>query len=693
MKILIFTKNWLGDILFQFPAIQAIHDAYPEAEIVCVAPERCHEILTAHPAVNRVISFDEKKGQRFFFSRVVFGLKLRREKWDKAYLLHRSRTRAFMAFLAGARERIGYAFRRKRFLTKAIAEPAAPMHHVDYALNLIRTAGIPCPENAVYRFNVSEKARASARKLLEESHLQEKGFVCFHLGANWEPKRWPVKHFARLADLLHEKWQVPVVVTGAREDQPLVHELAESIQKARLISLAGRTGLSELAAVYAGSCCLVTGDSGPMHIASGVGTPVVALFGPTDPNLTGPRGAGDELVLQHIPVGYSVPWYGKKLPAEGWLSKIEPETVMTAIEKKGWIRGGEGTQEARDKRHATSEGIKNHSDKNILFVTLSNIGDVIVTTPVLMALAARFPDAKLTAVVGPRAKEVLTGSRFIHELVVYDKKASLRDKRQFLKTLRRKKYEWVIDLRNSAIPYLVSTRQRTSFIRRAQSRHIREKHLELLEKTGLKPAAIPSFDFFGPKDEQTLSEKLAAKGVPFQKKWIAAAPVAASQLKTWRLAGFKEVIGKLLEARDESILLVGDHREREALEPFQKSNPDRVFNFAGETTLRELAALLSKASLVIANDSAVMHLGFELKRPVVGIFGPTNHEKSGYQSSRFRIVREPVFCSPCEKPRCRFERQHCFEDLKTEKVFEACMELLKTQEPPSVLEVSHARSS
>ena len=87
------------------------------------------------------------------------------------------------------------------------------------------------------------------------------------------------------------------------------------------------------AVIYEHAACLVTGDSGPMHIASGVGAPVVALFGPTDPKLTGPRGRGESLVLQYVPPGYTIPFSGKNLPSDGWLSRITPEEVLNAVEK------------------------------------------------------------------------------------------------------------------------------------------------------------------------------------------------------------------------------------------------------------------------------------------------------------------------------------------------------------------------
>jgi len=335
MKIVVVMKNWLGDLLFQMPALELIKQKYPEASITCIAPERCREILEAHPAVSGFLPFDEKDTHRPLLPRLGFAFQLRKlGPWDQGYLFHRSKTRALLLMLAGAKERIGYGKGRKWFLTRSLPEPARPMHQLDYFLEMMRLAGFEAPQDPAYKFYYKKEDRETALRLLKAEGLDRKGsFVCFHLGANWEPKRWPVEHFAALAEKIWALRKLPIVVTGSRQDQSLLNAFMKKIHHARIISFVGQTGLGVSAAIYNEAACLVTGDSGPMHIASGVGASVVALFGPTDPKLTGPRGAGESLVLQYVPEGYSIPFFGKNLPAEGWLSHISPEEVWDAIEK------------------------------------------------------------------------------------------------------------------------------------------------------------------------------------------------------------------------------------------------------------------------------------------------------------------------------------------------------------------------
>lgn len=340
MKILVITKNWIGDLLFEFPAIEALRAEWKDAEIVCLTPARCRDIAASNPAVTRALVFDERAEHRRLTARWRFAMQMRREgPWDKAFLFHRSKTRAALAFLMGARERIGYARGRRWMLTTPVEEPEKPVHHVDYFLNLVEKAGVPVRGERRYRFYPSPGDVENTRTLLREFGVSPGDYVCFHLGANWEPKRWPPSRFAEAADLIHDKWRFPVFVTGSEGDRPLAEELTAKVRRARIIPIVGRTGLGTLGALCRSSCFVVSGDSGPMHIASGSGARVAALFGPTDPNLTGPRGMGDSLVLQYIPAGYTVPWYGT-IPPQGWLEHISAEELVRAVEARGWHQTG-----------------------------------------------------------------------------------------------------------------------------------------------------------------------------------------------------------------------------------------------------------------------------------------------------------------------------------------------------------------
>ena len=335
MKILVFTKNWLGDVLFEIPALQALRENFPQARIVVLAPARCQEILEAVPFIDEVRVFDERVSERSIPSKFRFVAWLRREKFNQVFLFHRSFTRAFLSLLGGIPERIGFETPKRRWvLTRPVSVPRGLVHQVDYFLVLLKWAGLKVKFGAPYRFFYRAEDEVKAQHLVETSGLKEKSFAAFHLGANWKPKKWPAGHFLKLAELVEKNFSCPVVLTGGTEEESVAQELIEQTTRAtraRLISLCGKTSLGVLGALYQRAAFVVSSDSGPLHIASGVGTPVVALFGPTSPELTGPRGTGKKVVISFILEGYTSPWFGKELPRGGWMEQITPETVFERI--------------------------------------------------------------------------------------------------------------------------------------------------------------------------------------------------------------------------------------------------------------------------------------------------------------------------------------------------------------------------
>lgn len=334
MKILIFTKNWLGDVLFEVPAIQAIRENFPDSKIVVLAPPRCREVLEAVPYLDEIHDFDERENERSVFAKFGFVCWLRSQKFDKVFLFHRSFTRALLCWFGGIPERIGYeTSKRKKILTARVPQPRQVMHQVDYFLVLLKWAGLKVRFGTEYQFFYNQKDKEEAHRLMEIHGLHEKDFIAFHIGANWEPKRWPALYFARLADLIDKAFSIPIVLTGSAREEEIAQEIIGSSKSSRLISVCGKTSLGTLGAFYKNAAFVVSSDSGPMHIASGVGTPVLALFGPTCPILTGPRGTGKKIVIQFIADGFSVPWKGKALPPGGWMERILPEEVLERIQK------------------------------------------------------------------------------------------------------------------------------------------------------------------------------------------------------------------------------------------------------------------------------------------------------------------------------------------------------------------------
>jgi lipopolysaccharide heptosyltransferase II len=323
MKILIFTKNWLGDVIFETPALKAIRGNYPDAHIVCATTPRCEEILRKNIHVNEVVLFDEVSTHKTFGSRVRFVQWLRSQKFDKVFLFQRSFSRALMTFLGGVKERIGYDTKRRGFLlTRAVPDENRDKHHVHYFLNLLKKAGLKVEVDSWCEFYFSEEDDRHAANLLSDKGLNLSLLVALNPGGNRSNKRWPAHLFARLSDHLVERYGCSVLITGSSQDENLASDIIHGAKHSRPVSLCGSTHLGDLGAVFSRCRLVISGDSGPLHIAAGVGTNVLALFGPTDPRLTGPFGRGKNVVLE------------AEIKNEKAMASIEPSRVMEIIEKE-----------------------------------------------------------------------------------------------------------------------------------------------------------------------------------------------------------------------------------------------------------------------------------------------------------------------------------------------------------------------
>ena len=335
-KILIFNVNWLGDVIFSSPFIRAVREAFPNSYIACATPPRCKEILQANTRINELIIFDESGPEKSFFGKMRFAFKLREEKFDIAFILHRSLTRALITFVAKIKIRVGYDTKRRGFLlTKRLNPPVGDIHRVEYFLKLARAMGADTSKKD-YEFFITEPDRKKTGRILEAEGVDyDDRIVVLNPGGNWNPKRWPIDKFAELADRLIEKYGVKVLITGAEKDRVLAEEISRDM-KNKPISICGKTGIRELAPILERAKLVVSGDSGPMHIAVSVGTNVVALFGPTSPDITGPYGEGNYVVMKKD-IGCDVPCYDFSCKDNRCMKAISVDNVIGIIGEKKYL--------------------------------------------------------------------------------------------------------------------------------------------------------------------------------------------------------------------------------------------------------------------------------------------------------------------------------------------------------------------
>ncbi|MDD5668762.1 MAG: lipopolysaccharide heptosyltransferase II [Candidatus Omnitrophica bacterium] len=333
-RILIFNVNWLGDVLFSTAVIRNLRYNFPDAFIACIIPSRCYSVLEGNPYLNEIIIFDEKTTHRSIGDKIRFVRMLRTKRFDRVFLLHRSLTRVFLCWLAGIRVRTGYdTFRSSLLLTNKIPlVPCTSVHRIDYYLGIIKGAGLDIKDSFT-DFFVSQKDTEFAAQFLKKNSISGNDFVVgINAGGNWMPKRWPPDRFAKLADTLIEKFSARVVITGGPEDTKLADTIVSAMKHKPVIccgflSLKQFGGLSTLTHVF------ISADSGPLHIASASGAKnIIALFGPTDPSVTGPRSTcGVTVIFKETEC--AIPCYNVECSDNRCMKAITPEDVVREVEK------------------------------------------------------------------------------------------------------------------------------------------------------------------------------------------------------------------------------------------------------------------------------------------------------------------------------------------------------------------------
>lgn len=333
-RILIFNVNWLGDVLFSTAAIRNIRYNFPESYIACVVPSRCYPILNGNPHLNEVLVFDEKDRHKGILAKLSFVKLLKEKNFDTVFLLHRSFSRTLICRLAGISERIGYYTKKRGFLlAKKIMPPNShTLHRIDYYLNLIEKAGFKV-EDRFTEFVVSPEDEESTKDFLAKNSISKDDFlVGINPGGNWLPKRWPKDYWSVLADNLIRQFQAKIVITGGPSDKPLAEGIQDSMQEKPLIAC-GVFTIKQLGALCKRLDLFVTGDTGPLHIANSVGAKrIIALFGPTDPAITGPYPATNVFILQKD-VDCKLPCYVVDCKNRRCMKEIKPEEVLQAAEK------------------------------------------------------------------------------------------------------------------------------------------------------------------------------------------------------------------------------------------------------------------------------------------------------------------------------------------------------------------------
>lgn len=305
-----------------------------------------------------------------------------------------------------------------------------------------------------------------------------------------------------------------------------------------------------------------------------------------------------------------------------------------------------------------SAKLSNKSKINkILLISLTNIGDVILTFPVIDILKKEFPAAKLSIVIGPKAESLLKRNPFLEKVYVFDKHQSFVKSLSWIFAMKREHFDLVIDLRNTAIPFMLSPRYRTScWVKKTDGVHMMEKHLERFRSVfTFEASTVERCALFIPGEDEYYVDQLIEKEIGRDMKYVIVAPGAADRSKRWPEEGFAVVCDRLIKDHHIKIVFVGDDGDRKVAQRINKLMEANAINLCGCISLVQLAQLLRHCFFTIVNDSAPMHLASYLNVPVIAFFGPTDPSKYGPWGTQSFFFRKNGSCRACAQPKASLE--------------------------------------
>ena len=321
-RIVIRSSNWLGDAVMTVPAVRALKRANPAAHITVLTPEKIAEVWRLVAEADEVIAFSKAK---------IFGVAklIRRGKFDTGVIFPNSLRTGLEMWLARVPRRVGYAGHSRRWLLTEIcgtekSEPAsAPgRHQVHHYLRLAEFLGASAEADVNFGFpNAALKKREPGKPAR----------IAICAGAEYGPaKRWLPERFAEVVQTLDDpagsRWQL----VGTAKDRAVAEQItALCPAPAEIENLCGKTTLAELIAILRASDALLTNDTGTMHLAALLGVPVVAIFGSTEPALTGPLGTGHTVVRKRAECS---PCFLRECPIDfRCMKEVESATVAEVL--------------------------------------------------------------------------------------------------------------------------------------------------------------------------------------------------------------------------------------------------------------------------------------------------------------------------------------------------------------------------
>lgn len=281
-KFLLIRTDRIGDVVLTTPVIQTLRSYFPQSHVSFMVHPSTKDILDGNPYLNEIIAYDKESKHKGILKTMLFALFLRRKKFDAVIIFNPKKSSHWISFLAGIPIRIGYHRKHGFLLTHRMEDKKkeGKISEAFYNERLLSFLHIPASYSRKLYFPLKLQAKQSVYSFLKANHIQ-RPFVVINISSGCPSKTWPLQNFALLCDLIDKRLKLTIITIGKKEECEHVKHLC----KAPLVSIAESFTLSQLGALFKEAQLHISSDTGPMHIASAVGTPVISIFGRTLPGL------------------------------------------------------------------------------------------------------------------------------------------------------------------------------------------------------------------------------------------------------------------------------------------------------------------------------------------------------------------------------------------------------------------------
>jgi 3-deoxy-D-manno-octulosonic-acid transferase/heptosyltransferase-1 len=343
MKILIVKLSAIGDVVHTLPCLESLRAAYPESQITWLIEEDANEIIKGHPCLDHVLVSRRKTWIKNIFkpSKSIqtiheigsFIKELRRKDYDIVVDFQGLFKSGVLTRLSGSKRRVGYDKSREFsyfFLNERVLPYNQDLHAVQRYINLARYSGGKAIEPKFF-IPIQEDNIKCVKKFLIENNIKEGDrIIAINPGSGWDTKLWGWERFSALSDRIIDTLDARIVLTGSENDRSLIDAISNKMQGA-VCNTAGRMSLKDLAYLLSLVDLMVTTDTGPMHIASAMETPTIALFGPTAPWRTGPYGNNHTIIKSNLECS---PCFKKRCDTTKCMEEITVDRVLSAVSEK-----------------------------------------------------------------------------------------------------------------------------------------------------------------------------------------------------------------------------------------------------------------------------------------------------------------------------------------------------------------------